>query len=155
MPRCTYPSTRMDPGLGPSLGLAKYRPPPKAEKFDSTSGNHLHSTPASFILEGVVGFNPNTAREIRELRRQLASVEDLYEQNMSQLHDAMNQSQKALQHFKSALNDADLHREDRSVILAARRKQLSGLQPIVDDECAQIKEERKKLLRFTMGDGHS
>lgn len=152
MPRCSYPSTRMDPGLGPSLGLAKYRPQPKAEKFDITSGNHLHSTPASFILEGVVGFNPNTAREIRELRRQLASVEELYEESMSKLQDAIDLSQKALQQHKSSLKEADLRREDLSKILAARRRQLAGLHPIVDEERAQITEERKKLLRLTMGE---
>jgi uncharacterized protein (DUF342 family) len=141
----------MDPGLGPSLGLAKFRPQEKAEKFDITAGNHLHSTPASFILEGVVGFNPNTAREIRELRRQLASVEELYEENVSKLQDAIEQSQKALQHRKAQLQEADLRREDLSKILAARRRQLAALQPIVDEERAQIEEERKKLLRLTIG----
>ena len=127
MPRCSYPSTRMDPGLGPSLGLAKFRPPPKAEKFDVTTGNHLHSTPASFILEGVVGFNPNTAREIRELRRQLASVEELYEESVSRLQDAMSQSQQALRRHKESLVEADLRREDLSRILEARRQHPAAL----------------------------
>jgi uncharacterized protein (DUF342 family) len=137
----------MDPGLGPGLGLAKYRPPHKAENFPESAGNHLHSTPASFVLEGVVGFNPNTAREIRELRRQLASVEELYEESTSRLQGAMHQSQKLLGQYKAALVESDLHREDRTKIIATRKHQLSGLQPIVDEEAAQIVEERKKLLR--------
>lgn len=153
MPRCTYPSTRMDPGLGPSQGLGKYRPPQKAEKFDITTGNHLHSTPASFILEGVVGFNPNTAREIRELRRQLKAVEELYEESEARLQEAMNQSEQALNHHKDALNEANLRREDLTKILEIRRRQLAGLQPIVDEERATIAVERKKLLRLTVGDG--
>mmetsp|Transcript_2723 Transcript_2723/g.7556 ORF Transcript_2723/g.7556 Transcript_2723/m.7556 type:complete len:151 (-) Transcript_2723:224-676(-) len=136
----------MDPGLGPLKGLPTYRPPHVAEEFELAAGNHLHSTPASFILEGVVGFNPNTAREIRELRRQLATVESTYQDNLSQVHKAIDQSQGSLNVCKDQLNSADLDRFDTSKLLAEKKRELAALQPIIDQEYSQLLQERRKLV---------
>ena len=72
------------------MGLPKTRPPRVAEAFPPEFGTHLDDQPAAFVLEGVVGFNPNKAREIRRLRQQLVSVEDVYTHEDRKLRKAIN-----------------------------------------------------------------
>jgi hypothetical protein len=65
----------------------------------------LHSR-SQYVPLDDFGFNPSTAKEIREVYCKLASVEALYEQPTSTLHDAMKQSQTALEHFTSVLKES-------------------------------------------------
>ena len=62
------------------------------------------------------GFNPSTAKDIKEVYRQLASVEELFERKESPLLDAMNQSQKALENLTSALSASRAARQRRELV---------------------------------------
>ena len=78
LPRCTYATTKVGASLGPAVGVPKCYPPRVSEAFPKESGTHMDDVPAAFVLEGVYGFNPNKAREIRSLREQLALCEADY-----------------------------------------------------------------------------
>jgi hypothetical protein len=71
------------------MGLPKARPPRVSEASPPEFGTHLDDSPAAIVLEGVVGFNPNKAREIRKLRQQLAAVEHTYAREDTKLRRAI------------------------------------------------------------------
>jgi len=92
MPRCTYASTKVGSSLGPPIGIPKAYPKRVSEAFPRECGTHMDDTPAAFVLEGVLGFNPNTAREIRRLREQLSLCEADYKSAGRGLHRELDRS---------------------------------------------------------------
>lgn len=90
LPRCTYATTKVGASLGPAVGIPQSFPPRVSEAFPKECGTHMDETPAAFVLEGVLGFNPSMAREIRSLREQLALCEADYGSSADSLNKQLS-----------------------------------------------------------------
>mmetsp|Transcript_33294 Transcript_33294/g.84077 ORF Transcript_33294/g.84077 Transcript_33294/m.84077 type:complete len:228 (+) Transcript_33294:86-769(+) len=147
LPRLTYATTKVQPSLGPAMGLPKAAPPRVSEAFPRECGTHMDDQPAAFALEGVFGFNPNRAREILKLRGQLVECEQEYADIDVRLRAGLKGAQQQHDKLQQVLQVEDINRRDQEQKKKDLDKELRQLRVMVDEQTAEIRTKKKEIMR--------
>uniref|UniRef100_A0A7S0YH42 Uncharacterized protein n=1 Tax=Hemiselmis tepida TaxID=464990 RepID=A0A7S0YH42_9CRYP len=147
LPRLTFATTKVQPSLGPAMGVPKAFPPRVSEAFPPECGTHMDEQPAAFVLEGVFGFNPNRAREILKLRAQLAQCEHEYAENDAVLRAGLKGAKQHHDDLHHLLYAEDIRRRDQEQKKQDLAKELQQLRVMVDEQTSEIRTKKKEIAR--------
>lgn len=154
IPRSTYPSLTENPALGPPQGLGKALPKKRVtESLGIAARTHLDQTPASFVLEGVIGYNPVVAAQIRALRQQLATVETAYQIDNGSLKHELHASRRQLDDTDSKIKSMDHKRAGGEEKLKAMLETRAQLREMIDANTKELRSLHRQRMKVGLGLG--